>query len=70
LRREGGAWSKNGIDSPWQWNGFHQRNRKPDIAEPGMEENVHKFASDNVDVLPSLRREDGAWSKNGIDSPW
>jgi len=61
--------AKNGGDSPWQWNGFHQQSRRPDIAEAGMEENVHKFASDNVDVLPGLKR-DLAPATNGVNSPW
>jgi hypothetical protein len=35
-----------------------------------MEENVHAFASDNVDALPRLRREDDPYAKNGHQSPW
>ena len=53
----------NGINSPWQWvNGasYTQRShshKKIDINEAKMDEEVHGFASDNVDVLPSLRRD-------------
>lgn len=33
-----------------------------------MEENVHKFASENVDALPRLRREDTPYPPNGVSS--
>lgn len=59
----------NGVNSKWQWiNGSShsqvQNRRRPDIGEKKMDEEVHGFASDNVDVLPSLRK-DGAPAYNG-----
>lgn len=35
----------------------HVKKQTKDIAEPKMEENVHAFANDNVDVLPYIRKE-------------
>lgn len=70
LRREDDPYPPNGVSSgfPGASTAFSQK--KPDIAEPGMEENVHKFASENVDALPRLRREDDPYPPNGVSSGW
>ena len=62
-------------DDPYDYNGtgpqafppsfLHRRKGKKDIAEPKMDEEVHGFASDNVDVLPATRRDNEAYAYNG-----
>jgi len=53
--------ASNGVNSPWQWidgaSHAQRSHKKIDINEAKMDEEVHGFASDNVDVLPSLRRD-------------
>merc|ERR1719329_170893 len=43
----------------------HRTKGKKDIAEPNMDEEVHGFASDNVDVLPATRRDNEQYAYNG-----
>jgi len=44
---------------------LHRGKGKKDIAEPKMDEEVHGFASDNVDVLPATRRDNEQYAYNG-----
>jgi len=45
-------YSKDNTSSQTQW---HAQTSKVDIAEPNMDEEVHGFASDNVETLPWKR---------------
>ena len=62
-RKEAKPYDKNGSGAKAHKT-LIQKDRK-DIAEPKMEENVYRFASDKVDVLPNLRRESGPYAPNG-----
>lgn len=66
-------YSKDNTNSQTQWHDLKHKpaeyataqKSKKDIAEPGMEEEVHGFASDNVDVLPATRRDNEQYAYNG-----
>jgi len=49
-------YTADNTSSQTQWHA-QKRSTKLDIGEKKMDEEVHGFASDNVDVLPSLRKD-------------
>merc|ERR1740117_731815 len=68
-RFQGGAYAMNGASSGFpeaRPNAFAQplQKKKKDINEAKMDEEVHGFASDNVDVLPT-RFQGDAYAMNG-----
>lgn len=64
-RRDDDPYEYNGVSSGWPASLAHKGKGKKDIAEPKMDEEVHGFASDNVDVLPATRRDDDPYAPNG-----
>jgi len=63
-RREAAPYDYNGSGPKAHKNAFAQKNKK-DIGEVKMDEEVHGFAKDNVDVLPNTRREGSPYAYNG-----
>lgn len=66
-------YTHDNTSSTTQWHA--QISRKPDISEKKMDEEVHGFASDNVDVLPTRFQADqyapngsGSGAHKGLDS--
>jgi len=65
-RRDNEQYAYNGSGpSAFPASFMHKRHGKKDIAEPKMDEEVHGFASDNVDVLPATRRDNEQYAYNG-----
>jgi hypothetical protein len=64
-RRDNEQYDYNGVASGWPASLAHRGHGKKDIAEPKMDEEVHGFASDNVDVLPATRRDNEQYAYNG-----
>mmetsp|Transcript_13459 Transcript_13459/g.22896 ORF Transcript_13459/g.22896 Transcript_13459/m.22896 type:complete len:252 (-) Transcript_13459:43-798(-) len=65
-RRETGPYDANGSSAKAFGASLVQKNKR-DVAEPKMEENVHKFVTGTtaIDALPNLRREASPYDPNG-----